>query len=69
MSKITRILFFTPYPEGDKAEIINIGEPYWDMGVCVSIYKDTASGAYFAEFDSKKYYTVNDVKRILTSNE
>ena len=69
MSKITRIIFFTPYPDGEKAEMINIGEPYWDMGTCVAILKNSNDGSFFAEFDSNKVFTVNDVKRILVSNE
>ena len=69
MSKITRIIFFTPSPSGEYEEIINLGERYWDMGTCVAILKNSNDGSFFAEFDSNKVFTVNDVKRILVSNE
>lgn len=69
MSKIKRILFTTPYPEGERTEFIEVGLKYWDMGVCVAIHKNSNDGSYFADFDTKQHYTINDVKRILTSDE
>ena len=39
------------------------------MGTCVAILKNSNDGSFFAEFDSNKVFTVNDVKRILVSNE
>jgi hypothetical protein len=69
MSRIKRIIFFTPSLSGEYEEMINRGERYWDMGVCVAIHKNSIDGSFYAEFDSGQCFTINDVKRILTSNE
>lgn len=67
MKKIERILFITPAEKKDITEYIEVGVQYWDMGVCVAI-TEVGDDTYYAEFDSKKTYKLNDVKRVLYSN-
>lgn len=67
MRSVKFIQILTPTVEGDMMERVDVGLPFWDLGVCLSIeQREDNSFVCLFEKSGKTYdYFINDVKRYL----